>query len=117
MRSHGEVDSDQRSGRVRLRTPTLETTMPAVADRPDAPTAIQTNLAAMADPGGRTDSSHGLKCRSTEWFRPPEPLPAASGILVQPSCAATVCEVDRARKRAASCKRARTSDTETAFGV
>src|SRR5271157_3288136 len=47
IRSHGEVDSDQRSGRVRLRTPTLETTMPAVADRPDAPTAIQTNLAAI----------------------------------------------------------------------
>src|SRR5271165_5283939 len=47
MRSHGEVDSDLRSGRVRLRTPTLETTMPAVADRPDAPTAIQTNLAAI----------------------------------------------------------------------
>ena len=30
----------------------------------------------------------------------PEPLPAASGMLVQPSRAATVCEVDRARKRA-----------------
>ena len=40
----------------------------------------------------------------------PEPLPAASGMLVQPSRAATVCEVDRARKRAASCNRARTSD-------
>src|ERR1700677_3986546 len=46
-RSHGEVDSDQRSGRVRLRTLTLETTMPAVADRHDAPTAIQSNLAAI----------------------------------------------------------------------
>src|SRR5271165_2910066 len=45
--SHGEVDSDQRSGRVRLRTLTLETTMPAVADRHDAPTAIQSNLAAI----------------------------------------------------------------------
>ena len=43
--------------------------------------------------------------------------PAASGMLVQPSRAATVCEVDRARKRAASCNRARTSDTETALGV
>ncbi len=30
---------------------------------------------------------------------------AASGMLVQPSQTATVCEVDRARKRAASCKR------------
>src|SRR5271166_5825442 len=46
-RSHGEVDSDQRSDRVRLRTPTLETIMPTVADRHDAPTAIQTNLAAI----------------------------------------------------------------------
>ena len=46
-RSHGEVDSDQRSGRVRLRTLTVETTMPAVADRHDAPTAIQSNLAAI----------------------------------------------------------------------
>src|SRR5271165_2069830 len=46
-RSHGEVDSDQRSGRVRLRTLTLETTMPSVADRPEAPTAIQTHLAAI----------------------------------------------------------------------
>ena len=35
------------SGRVRLRTPTLETSMPTVADRHDAPTAIQTNLAAI----------------------------------------------------------------------
>src|SRR5208337_4852315 len=42
-----EVDSDQRSDRVRLRTPTLETIMPTVADRHDAPTAIQTNLAAI----------------------------------------------------------------------
>src|SRR5580704_9656659 len=41
----------------------------------------------------------------------PEPLPAASGMLVQPSRTATVCEVDRARKRAASRKRAQTSDT------
>src|SRR5208283_5273818 len=46
-RSHGEVDSDQRSGRVRLRTPTLETAMPTAADRAEAPTAIQTNLAAI----------------------------------------------------------------------
>ena len=38
-------------------------------------------------------------------------LPAASGMLVQPSQTATVCEVDRARKRAASRKRAQTSDT------
>src|SRR5580704_13242706 len=32
-------------------------------------------------------------------------------MLVQPSQTATVCEVDRARKRAASGKRAQTSDT------
>jgi len=37
---------------------------------------------------------------------------AASGILVQPFRAATEFEVDRARKRAASCNRAQTSDTE-----
>jgi hypothetical protein len=43
-----------------------------------------------------------LKRRLEEWFRSPEPLPAASGMLVQPSRAATGCEVDRARKRAAS---------------
>lgn len=36
---------------------------------------------------------------------------AASGILVQPSRAATECEVDRARQRAASCRRVQTSDT------
>jgi zinc-finger of transposase IS204/IS1001/IS1096/IS1165 len=46
-RSHGEVDSDQRFGRVRSQTPTLETPMPIVADRPGAPPAIQTNLAAI----------------------------------------------------------------------
>src|SRR5258706_12049895 len=33
-------------------------------------------------------------------------------MLVQPPSAATECEVDRARKRAASCNRAQTSDTE-----
>ena len=49
---------------------------------------------------------HGLKRRFQEWFRPPEPLPVASGMLVLPPRAATVCEVDRARKRAASRKRA-----------
>src|SRR5208282_6869407 len=43
----GEVDSDRRSGRVRLQPPTLETTMPTAADRPEALTAIQTNLAAI----------------------------------------------------------------------
>ena len=44
---HGQVDSDRRSGRVRSQTPTLETTMPTVADRTEAPTAIQTDLAAI----------------------------------------------------------------------
>src|ERR1017187_4172645 len=46
-RSHGEVDSDRRSGRVRLGPPTLETTMQTVADRPEAPNAIRTDLGAI----------------------------------------------------------------------
>src|SRR6202040_4232073 len=46
-RSHGEVDSDQRSGRVRLRPLTLETTMQTVADRSEAPNAIRTDLGAI----------------------------------------------------------------------
>src|SRR5258707_10296615 len=45
--SHGEVDSDRHSGRVRLLPPTLETTMQTVADRPEAPIAIRTNLGAI----------------------------------------------------------------------
>ena len=46
-RSHGEVDSDRRSGRVRLRPPTLETTMQSEADRPEAPNTIHNNLGAI----------------------------------------------------------------------
>ena len=46
-RSHGEVDSDRHSGRVRLLPPTLEATMQTVADRPEAPTAIRTDLGAI----------------------------------------------------------------------
>jgi hypothetical protein len=46
-RSHGEVDSDRRSGRVRLRTLALETTAQVIADRPEAPSAIRTNLGAI----------------------------------------------------------------------
>src|SRR6202048_4976749 len=46
-RSHGEVDSDQRSGRVRLRPLTLETTMQTVADRSGAPNAIRSDLGAI----------------------------------------------------------------------
>src|SRR5450759_2965329 len=46
-RSHGEVDSDRRSGRVRLRPPTLETAMQIIADRPEAPSAIHTDLGAI----------------------------------------------------------------------
>src|ERR1700726_4303617 len=46
-RSHGEVDSDRRSGRVRLRPPTLETTMQTVANRPEAPNAIRNDLGAI----------------------------------------------------------------------
>src|SRR5271157_1746826 len=41
------VDSSRRSGRVRLQPPALETTMPTAADLAEAPTAIQTNLAAL----------------------------------------------------------------------
>ena len=40
---------------------------------------------------------HGSQCRREEWSRPPEPLPAECGIMVQPSRAATVCEFDQAR--------------------
>src|ERR1700720_3476820 len=47
FRSYGEVDSDRRSGRVRLQTLTLETTMQVIADRPEAPSAIRTNLGAI----------------------------------------------------------------------
>src|SRR6476660_6433869 len=46
-RSHGEVDSDRHFGRVRLLPPTLEATMQTVADRPEAPTAIRTDLGAI----------------------------------------------------------------------
>src|SRR5260370_34173164 len=42
------LDSDRRSDRVRsLNPPTLETTMQVVADRAEAPTAIQTDLRAI----------------------------------------------------------------------
>jgi hypothetical protein len=43
--------------------------------------------------------AHGPKSRSREWSRPPEPPPAASGILVQSLHAATECEVDLARRQ------------------
>jgi len=43
----GEVDSDRHFGRVRLLPPTLEATMQTVADRPEAPTAIRTDLGAI----------------------------------------------------------------------
>src|ERR1019366_9568918 len=46
-RSHGEVDSDRRSGRVRLRTPTLETAMQVKADRPETPSAIRSDFGAI----------------------------------------------------------------------
>src|SRR2546423_9056426 len=46
-RSHGEVDSDRRSGRVRLRPPTLETTMQTVTYRPEAPNAVRNDLGAI----------------------------------------------------------------------
>ena len=40
---------------------------------------------ALADPGERTEIWPGSKSRRREWSRPPEPLPDASGILVQPT--------------------------------
>ena len=46
-RSHGEVDSDRRSGRVGLRSPTLETAMRIIADQPEAPSAIRSDLGAI----------------------------------------------------------------------
>jgi hypothetical protein len=46
-RSHREVDSDRRSSIVRLQTPTLETTMQVRADRPEAPSAIRSDLGAI----------------------------------------------------------------------
>jgi hypothetical protein len=47
FRSHGEVDSDRHTGRVRVLPPTLEATMQTVADRPEAATAIRTDLGAI----------------------------------------------------------------------
>jgi transposase len=47
FRSYGEVDSDRRPGRVRLQPPTLETAMQVIADRPEAPSAIRSDLAAI----------------------------------------------------------------------
>src|SRR5208283_614066 len=44
IRSYGEVDSNQRSGRVRLQPPILETAMQFIAKES---TAIQTNLGAI----------------------------------------------------------------------
>ena len=46
VRSHGRVDSALLFDRVELFT-NLETTMPIVADRPEEPTAIRTDLGAM----------------------------------------------------------------------
>jgi transposase len=47
IRSYGEVDSDRRPGRVRLQPPTLETAMQVIADRPEAPSAIRSDLGAI----------------------------------------------------------------------
>ena len=57
------------------------------------------------------------KNRVQDWSHPPEPSPPQAEFWTaqtarQGTCA-TVCEVDRARNRAASCIRARTSDPET----
>ena len=39
----------------------------------------------------------GFKCRLKDWSRIPEPVPAASGIMVQPFRTATACELDMGR--------------------
>jgi hypothetical protein len=39
----------------------------------------------------------GFKCRLKDWSRFPEPVPAASGIMVQPFRTATACELDMGR--------------------
>src|SRR5580692_9236101 len=83
-RSHGEVDSDQRSGRVRLRPLTLETTMQTVADRSEAPNAIRTDLGAifvslelsrsrwlitsLSPDGGEKMSKHGVAAMSPGYW-------------------------------------------------
>ena len=41
--------------------------------------------------------SVGFKCRLKDWSRFPEPVPAASGIMVQPFRTATACELDMGR--------------------
>lgn len=46
-RSHGEVDSDRRSGRVRLRPHTLEATMQNLACLSKTATAIRNDLGAI----------------------------------------------------------------------
>jgi hypothetical protein len=41
----------------------------------------------------------GFKCRLKDWSRFPEPVPAASGIMVQPFRTATACDgVDTPRR-------------------
>ena len=51
---------------------------------------------APVNPGGRTGEAYGTERRTTEWSRPPEPWPAARGILVMSLYAATACEFDQA---------------------
>ena len=56
------------------------------------------------------------KNRVQDWSHPPEPSPPQAESWTAPTArqgaCATVCEVDRARNRAASCIRARTSDPD-----
>src|SRR3954453_2542061 len=47
-------------------------------------------------PCGRTVLPNGFNSREQGWYRSPEPLPTAIGIVVQPPGAATVCEVVQA---------------------
>ena len=53
---------------------------------------------ASADPGGRTDGSHGFKRRNEEWPRPLEPSRRKRHFLCICLCATTECEFYLARK-------------------
>ncbi|AVA25998.1 hypothetical protein NXC24_PC01567 (plasmid) [Rhizobium sp. NXC24] len=48
------------------------------------------------DPGGRTGSKPGVRCRALEWTHSPESCRYASGMMVLPNAAATVCEFEPA---------------------
>lgn len=47
FRSHGEVESDRRSGKVKLQPPTLETTKQVISNRRETSNAIRNDLGAI----------------------------------------------------------------------